>query len=538
MKLKDVNTTDIADAIRLGCATMQRVFNADDGGIPFFDARARPEVRFGFESPYTEAHVPGRHLAALLTAEEVTGLRPEEEAIAGHRRAAFFSLGGTLPLPLCREQVGGPLVVFADHNVREALYGLYALVRYRGDDQARELAERCIAAVQSLWHPARGWDTARFKALGIRLETRTFIWGLARAIGPLVKFYRATGHPPALELALTLAEKATTEYFHDDGAYDLVRFGTHTHSATSTLSSLAQLADLTRDSTLMRRVLAFYDGGLNTIRDELGWVIEHAGSPSANPDRGECNNTGDVAETALLLGRWGLDRCYHDVERIVRGHLLPAQLRDVSFIAEPSNPKGFDTLRDVAARMRGAFGFPAPYGHQPVGLPLVQFCLDIVGGAVLSLCEVWRDAVCTDETGHHVNLLFDRDTDAVCVRSPYTCGRLEVTVRRSAPLWIRLPPWVDRRRLVVCGGDAPRFFGDRLFLASPPVGSLVTVEFPLAEQALALRHPTRTIRVRLRGDEVAAMDSFGADLTFFNEFGEAGIDRGSMAGGSAKGSNP
>jgi hypothetical protein len=225
-----------------------------------------------------------------------------------------------------------------------------------------------------------------------------------------------------------------------------------------------------------------------------------------------------VAETALLLGRWGLDRCYHDVERIVRGHLLPAQLRDVSFIAEPSNPKGFDTLRDVAARMRGAFGFPAPYGHQPVGLPLVQFCLDIVGGAVLSLCEVWRDAVCTDETGHHVNLLFDRDTDAVCVRSPYTCGRLEVTVRRSAPLWIRLPPWVDRRALAVGGCASPRCFGDRLFVVDPRPGSTLTVEFPLPDHAVTLRHATRAIRARLCGDAVTAMDSFGADLTFFEAF--------------------
>ena len=30
---------------------------------------------------------------------------------------------------------------------------------------------------------------------------------------------------------------------------------------------------------------------------------------------------------------------------------------------------------------------------------------------------------------------------------------------------------------------------------------------------------TRDIRVRLRGDEVAAMDSFGADVTFFDELG-------------------
>jgi hypothetical protein len=34
-RLRDVNTTDILDAIRLGCHTMQNIFNAD---LTFFDS--------------------------------------------------------------------------------------------------------------------------------------------------------------------------------------------------------------------------------------------------------------------------------------------------------------------------------------------------------------------------------------------------------------------------------------------------------------------------------------------------------------------
>jgi hypothetical protein len=37
----------------------------------------------------------------------------------------------------------------------------------------------------------------------------------------------------------------------------------------------------------------------------------------------------------------------------------------------------------------------------------------------------------------------------------------------------------------------------------------------LAEDAVVLEHRTRAIRARLRGDEVAAMENFGADLAFF-----------------------
>jgi hypothetical protein len=38
----------------------------------------------------------------------------------------------------------------------------------------------------------------------------------------------------------------------------------------------------------------------------------------------------------------------------------------------------------------------------------------------------------------------------------------------------------------------------------------------VARSEITLRHGTRSIRVRLRGDAVEAMDGFGADLTFFD----------------------
>ena len=47
-KLNDVNTTDIADAIRLGCRVMANVLNADDSDIPFFDVVAIPEPKMSF----------------------------------------------------------------------------------------------------------------------------------------------------------------------------------------------------------------------------------------------------------------------------------------------------------------------------------------------------------------------------------------------------------------------------------------------------------------------------------------------------------
>ena len=535
-KLANVNTTDIKDAIALGCRTMQSVFNADDNNVPFFATWITPrrksdETRFAFNTAVSESHVPGRHLNALLNAEDVAGVDIDEQAIENHANALFLAHSGPLKLSCNRGEIGGPLKTFGGHNTREAFHGLYALVKYRDHDQARRTAQVAIETFFDFWDPVRGWDLDRIRALGIDSSSNDFIGTVARTIGPLIKYFRATGEGRALELAIKIKEKVIGEYFLEDGAYRPgVRnavlaayppgeFTVHTHSVTCTMSSLAQLADLTSDSVLMNRVRAFYDNGLWDMRDQLGWVVEIY-EDDFNHDRGELNNTGDIVETALILGRWGYTQYFEDAERIVRSHLLPSQLRDNSFIIDPPNPDDEDTKRDVADRHLGAFGFPAPYGHFPVGHDdLISFNLDIVGGAVGSLCDVLREATRFDAAGHWVNLLFDHETDAIQVESPYTQGRLRVTVKRPGPLHVRVPSWVDRNALTLDAADAqPLYTNGYLFFAAPTVAKPITIGFDLPTQQLVLKHRDRNIRVRMRGDEVVAMDNFGADLTFFDPY--------------------
>ena len=523
-KLLDVNTRDIRDAIGLGCRTMSSVFNPEDRDIPYFGARARPVAQL---RETAESHIPGRHLNALLNAEDAAGISLDEDAVDKHARACFFSYGAALPLPLQRVDPSGQPAKLWDHDIREGFHALYSLVKYRRSERARELAEASIAAIFDLWDPDTGWDVERLQRdHGVEyLEhpQKSLVPGLGRSVGPLVKYYRATGYGPALELATVLTEKLIAEVYLEDGSHDNDRFYTHSHSTTCVMSSLAQLADLTRDSTLMDRVRVFYDNGLLAIRDEVGWSIEGSGGPDEdypqgrNPDRGESNNTGDIVETALILGRWGYTQYYQDAERILRGHLLPSQLRDVSWMEEPPNPEGVDGKRDAADRMRGAFGTPAPYGHEAIGMPAVGFAMDIVGGSVGSLCEAYREATRSDEAGHWVNLLFDHETSDVQVESPYTHSALRVRVKRPGPLFVRVPLWADHRSVKIEGtADTPRFTNGYFFVAEPPVNRAISFDFPLAIEDVTMKHKTRDIRVRFRGDEVVAMDNHGADLTYFD----------------------
>ena len=443
--LADVNTTDIASAIRLGCRTMCAVFNADDNDVPFFGSRVWPEAYLSFSTSASESHVPGRHLNALLNAEDVLGLTLEEGCIDRHARAAFLSYSGEFPLPLNRDRIGGPLQNFYPHNIREGFHALYALARFRNSARAIQQAEHSIKAIRKLWHPRKSWDTERLGD-NVKLHSSPFIMGLGRAIGPLAKLHRHTN--PASAPSNWRSNSPTRPHpsvFLPSGAYDQETFGSHTHSTTCVMSSLAQLADLTRSASLMERVRAFYDNGLNDIRDQLGWVIESS-DDGRDPDRGEVNNTGDIVETALLLGKWGYPQYYEDAERILRCHHASLPATRHLLHSRAGQPR---TTRTASAMSPTGIWAPSaslrPYGHKTIDAERISFNMDIVGGSVGSLCEVYRQAVETTPAGHFVNLHFDHETDAVAVESPYTHSHLRVRAKRPRPS-LRSPTWLGRIR--------------------------------------------------------------------------------------------
>ena len=546
MRLKNVNTTDIRSAIELGCRCMTSVFNADDHDVPFFHSQLWPKAWLAWHDTHGESHVPGRHLNALLASRAAmaathTSLPLDEAALDKHAEAAYFSYSGPLPLPLNRRTINGPLELFNDHNVREGFHALYALAAFRNDGRALDLARRSLATIQQFWRPADGWDVAALARYGVERNCWKdhFIIGLGRAIGPLVKFFQATGCDEAMAFATVLKNKAVAEHFAhpglEPGAYDRTTYGDHTHSTTCTMSGLAQYAAATGDRALMEIVRTFYDNGLRAIRDDVGWVIENVSRQGLDSDTGESNNTGDVLETALLLAAMGLGEAYYDdAELILRAHLLPSQLRDVSWVRESPNPSFSDGLHDMADRHLGAFGFPAPFGHKPCGTGWVSFNMDIVGGAVGSLAAAWRQVVSASPEGLRINLLFDYESPDVRIESPYTqttwvagkpLGLLRVTPKRATDVTVRIPGWADAaawRLRRGAAGPVPALSGARrdgawLRLGFVPAGQTVEIAMPLTPRRLVLKHAIHDIHVELRGDEVTAMENFGADLTFFGE---------------------
>ena len=173
----------------------------------------------------------------------------------------------------------------------------------------------------------------------------------------LVKLYRATSYEPALQQALQLKEACITQVLPADNSYTAARLGAHTHSVTAMLSSLAQLGEVVHDEAIMQRLVAFMENGLQEIALDFGWCLE---GDQRQDLVGEVNNTSDIMEACLCLGGVGFEGYYARAERILRGHFLPSQALDTSFIPNDDGPD--ERTSRMAWRVYGAFGFPTPCG--------------------------------------------------------------------------------------------------------------------------------------------------------------------------------
>lgn len=342
-------------------------------------------------------------------------------------------------------------------------------------------------------------------------------WADPFLVYSLVKYYEIVQHQPTLELAKELRDLAFYRRFPSTAAGVPWASFTHMHEVVGEMAAYSRLALVLGDADMMNRVRVRYEA----LRDRgflsTGWMAETYGR---NSDVGEGNNTGLLVETALNFAQFGWTQYYEDAERFTRGHLLPSQLLDTSFVVPNNNPQN-DGQRDIQNRVRGAFGFAAPYGHVATKNTYFTggYFADISAGAVVSLAEVKRAAYVYRNNRHEINLLFDAETDKIKIVSPYPNGdKLVVTPKVAGDVSIRIPSWADRSAItasLAAQNLAYTIEGDYVRVTTPAVNKTFYVAMPLATQQYTVTLNSRPITIQWRGDSVAAMSRMGTPLPFF-----------------------
>lgn len=529
-KYIDVNTHDVQMAIREGMRPMQRLFDLSSDPLPYFWNVLSGGDYCGNKphSSYSISHIPGRWLNALVSARDTLGIEPEQAGVNTLRYWTYESMDATdMGLPCCIDLRTRKRIKQYDlHNLREIIHACNALIRYDGDPHAAELAQTVIHTVNAFYD----FDRARFMHRRFQAERGgartgflepeyTFPMSVGRYIGPLVKLFCTTGSDEALEQALRLKDVCFRYILDEKGTYDPILFGYHTHSTTSMISSLAQLGAATGDRAILDRAAAFLRNGLGLIALDFGWCIEFYDRDTLG---GEINNTTDIMETCLMLGKAGYPGFFEQAELILRSHLLPSQLLDTSFIADPEDAESSCHAR-LAQDVKGAFGFPCPYGLEYEPGSVVSFNWDIVGGAVGGLCEAWKSMV-TETAGGvlSVNMLFSYSDHRIQVTDPYIHqGTLTITAKEDCGvIRVRLSDSFVREEIVVDGCERFWFTGEYVYLAGIRQKQKITLQIPMRECLRQYRFRNFRWEAAFKGQQIVGMTSRGKRLCFFREMDE------------------
>ena len=527
-KYVNVNKRDLRLALKEALRPMMTFFDPNHGNIPYFgNCMTGENWGNAHSTTFSMAHIPGRWLNGLLNAEDVLGKENaalNEEAVQTLGRWARYSISASkLGFPPCiDEDTTKPILKTDLHNLREVMHALTALVQFRGDEEARTCGMQLIDAVdryfdyasgqfrEELWRQETGGSLFKWGAL--HADEITFPVTFGRYIGPLVKFYKATGEVRALQQAISLKDVCFRDVLNEKGDYDVRIHGSHTHSTTAMISSLAILGDVLRDRTILDRCRAFVENGLNQIAVDFGWCIENY---ARQDDVGEINNTADILETCLILGKWGCPGYYARAERILRAHLLPSQLLDTHFIEDPDDENCPARYR-MASRSKGAFGFPCPYGHEDHEGARVSFNWDIVGGGSEGLCEAIRGQCTLKGALYSVNLLFDTDNAAFTFRNPYDGnGVAEINMHQPVKaLRIRMP---GNCKGVTVENAESYINGEWLYLCGMEAGGTVRIFYDFEDRVVATPFRGKFYTLRWHGEEVTGAVSRGKRLCFFPE---------------------
>ncbi len=453
---------DLLESIRLCMHCLNSSFDANRDDEPFFYSNCRVDGTGEFHHALHIGvpHVTGRCLLGNMAASLATGLAFPPDGLAVLTRYLKSSFDNPDHLNSYHDPDKGGRRGLEFHNMREGLYGLWALMHTKEGDWARDKAAKMLRTLDRITDDSGRWSQALVQEAGMAERCQGLsVPNAARMVDPLLAVHRITGDPVALKLAGQYARVGLEAMFTPDGHFaPMDRSSGHVHSITSSLSGITEFAVMTGDRGMIEACRRIIDVGVPQYFSSWGWGDEvFPDHPADEVSRGEINQTGDVVRAALHLGAAGDARYYELAERFLRSMLLPTQHREEElrrFMRDNEAPTR-DAERDVIRRSVGGYSMQLPNDRMAEGDWPIQ-TQDITSGAVHALAECWRHRTTLAGRRADVNLLFDYEGDVLSVASalPLT-GRIAIRARRPLNLRIRVPEWVDEDTVEVTANGAP-----------------------------------------------------------------------------------
>lgn len=364
--------------------------------------------------------------------------------------------------------------------------------------------------LDELLYKPSGWETQEEPVGTGAMCVSSFV------VRPIVQYLEAGNQN---EIALRLCEGLSnyvvyrSNDFGKDGS-----FQGHFHSRAATAASVLKYGLYVNRMNLVEWARKVYEYA-RSIGTSFGWFPEFVGM-----EAGETCCIADMIDMAIMLAEAGWDEYWDHAERYGRNHLIESQFVNTECIkkipkrSKEETERFFSSLdkrkytrKDVPEIVRGGFsGGSAPNDIVDVRRgSWMMGCCNASG--VHGLYLLWHHAVQKKEDGVFVNLLFNQATPWVDVESylPFE-GKITVRIHKAAPLFIRVPKWVQREKVNVAGaGKEWMWVGTYIRISNLKPNDQVTVSYPMVEQEEVVRVLHDEYKVRWRGNTVVSIEPPG-----------------------------
>ena len=381
------------------------------------------------------------------------------------------------------------------------------------------------------------------------IETSRVLWGLTCA-------YKAIGYEPALSLAGHLSAFYRDTFFTRDGGYITAQIGAgkaHVHGHARTILGMTEYALLTGDQELLEFAINSYEWVRSKLDVMTGYVpnLVPCSSWERGPIDGEMDTSShdsfvndsyngceimglaDIIGIALVLSDAGISDYWDDVDRWTRNMLADSQILESDWVYHLPGSRRVSlklspgqSIDRVAERCLGSWSSNATPNDWYEGLLGTDECkhgdgfiITDTAGAGRCLYWIWDRIVNVQDGKLRVNLLLNRASRWADIDSyiPYE-GRVEIRVKRSGGLAVRIPEWVQPAEVMVEVDNATRnvgWSGRYAEIGDVQSGQMVRLCFPMVDRRDGIFIQKKKYNLVRRGNEVVKIYPRGKYYPFY-----------------------